>query len=129
MKAAKPKEPEERGPVEVVADEGIKIPVYRSDTFGPESYLITYHSQGKRVRERAGNTLEQACEQAKEKIQELASGASHIGTLTVTQTAGVTAALEALRPAGVPLSTAAREHAQAMKLLDGKGTIPDAVSI
>ena len=127
MRAAKKRK--ERGPIEVVENKGIKIPVYRSDAFGRESYLITYYSQGRRIRERAGNTLAQACEHAKAKIEELASGAAHIGTLTVTQTAVVTAALEALRPVGIPLSTVAREYAQAMKLLDGKGTILDAVNV
>jgi len=123
------KQPEKRGPVEVVENKGIKIPIYRSDAYGRESYLIAYYSLGRRLRERAGNTLAQARQQAKAKIDVLASGAVHVGTFTVAQTAVVTAALEVLRPVGIPLSIVAREYADAVKLLEGKGTILDAVNV
>jgi len=118
-------QPKKSGPLEVVESNGIKIPIYRANAFGKTGYMIAYYADGKRIRERAA-TIEDARKTARAKIKTLTSGTAHVGTLTPRQTAVVSDAVEILRGVGVPLSDAARQFAEAFKILDGKGTIVEA---
>jgi integrase len=122
----KPSQSTKRGPVEVVESNGVKIPIYRANAFGKSGYMLAYYADGKRIRERA-STIEEARKTAKAKIKTLTSGAAHVGTLTPRQTAVVADAVEVLKGVGVPLSTVAREYAEAQKILDGRGSIVIAV--
>lgn len=114
-----------RGPVEIIEAKGVRIPIYRATAFGKESYLLSYYADGKRVQSRA-SSIEEARKAARAKIETLTTGAAHVGTLTPRQTAVVTDAVEILKSISVPLSTVAREYAEAFKILEGKGTIVEA---
>lgn len=115
-----------KGPVEIVESKGIKIPVYSSPYRGTQSYLLAYYSDGKRKRERAP-TPEAARKRAKELIEDLANGVVHVGTFSPKQTASINEAVAILQPTRVALTEAARQFAEAYTLLDGRGTIGEAV--
>jgi len=117
-----------RGPVEVVEFKGVKVPVYLTPAFGKESYTLSYYANGKRIRERAG-TLEEARRQAKDKIKDLTEGTAHVGNFTPKQTATISDAMDVLKEIGVPLSQVAREYAEALKILAGRGSIVEAAKI
>ncbi len=113
------------GPVEVIEAKGIKVPIYRTPAFGKTSYTLAFYAEGRRVRERAGS-LEGARQRAKLVIKELISGKAHVSTFTPRQTAVVTDAVEIIKDTGVPLSQVAREYADAIKILAGKGSVIEA---
>ena len=119
-------EQDQRGPVEIVESKGIKIPIYSSPYRGTRSYLLAYYTDGKRKRERSP-TLEAGRKRAKELIEELANGVAHVGTFTPKQAASVNEAVAILQPTRVTLTEAARQFAEAYTLLDGRGTINEAV--
>jgi len=111
--------------VEVIEGKGVQVPIYRSDAFGKESYLLAYYAEGKRVRERAGS-LEAARKVAKAKINELTTGAAHVGNFTPRETAVVTEAVEIARRCNVSLMDALRQHEEALRILAGRGTLLEA---
>lgn len=115
----------DRGPIEIVEGKGVKIPIYAGKHHGKNSYLVSYYSEGERVRDRAP-TLEAAREAAKAKIEELTSGTAHVGTLTPKQTAIIGEAVEIARRCNVPLLAALREFEEARKVLAERGTLVDA---
>jgi integrase len=119
-------ENDRKGPIEVVESKGIKIPIYSSPYRGTKSYLLAYYTDGARKRERAP-TLEAGRKRAKELIDELADGVAHVGTFTPKQAASVNEAVSILQPTRVPLTEAARQFAEAYTLLEGKGTLYEAV--
>ena len=125
----KKKSPKKKsGPFEVVEAKSVKVPIYSTPAFGVQSFTIAYYANGKRHRERAG-TIEQARKQARAKIDELTTGAAHIGSLTPRETAVVEDALETLRPIGVRLSTVCREYVEAFRILGGIGSIMEAAKL
>lgn len=115
-----------RGPVEIVEAKGIKIPVYLSPIRGVESYQLAFYKAGKRDRERVAS-LDCARTRAKELIEELAEGTAHVASFNPKQTAAINEAVEILQPTRVSLTEAARQFAEAYTLLDGKGTLVEAV--
>jgi integrase len=115
-----------RGPVEVIESKGVRIPIYFSPIRGTESYQLAFYKAGKRKRERTGE-LEAARKRAKELIEELATGAAHVGTFTPRQTAMINEVVEMLKPLNVPLIEAVRQFAEAHTLLTGQGSILEAV--
>ena len=115
-----------RGPIEIVEGKGIKILIYDSPVRGLESYQLAFYKAGKRDRERV-NSLEAARKRAKELIEELAQGVAHVAAFTPKQTASINEAVEILQPTRVTLTEAARQFAEAYTLLDGRGTIDEAV--
>ncbi len=123
----KPTKSTKKGPFEFVEGNGTKIPIYAVTHHGKESFLLAYYADGKRKMERAPS-IDAARQQARAKIKSLSTGAAHVGTLTPRQTAVVSDAVEILRGVGVSLSEAARQFAEAHKILGGKGTIVDAAT-
>ncbi|OJV22946.1 MAG: hypothetical protein BGO12_02585 [Verrucomicrobia bacterium 61-8] len=115
-----------RGPVETIEGKGIKIPIYYSPIRGVDSYQLSFYKAGKRDRERVAS-LEAGRTRAKELIEELADGTAHIAVFTPKQTAAVNEAVEILQPTRVSLTEAARQFAEAYTLLDGDGTLTEAV--
>lgn len=113
------------GPVEVIASKGIRIPIYWSPRRGEDSYILAYYANGARKRERLA-TLEAAKVQARRKVEELAGGTVHVGTYTAKETAIIEAAISAIMPTGLSLAEAAREIAEGLKILNGKGSITEA---
>jgi len=116
----------ERGPVEIIESKGVKIPIYFSPIRGVESYQLSFYKAGERDRERV-SSLEAARTRAKELIEELAEGTAHIALFTPKQTAAINEAVEILQPTRVSLTEAVRQFAEAYTLLDGRGTIVEAV--
>lgn len=117
---------EKRGPVETIEGKGIKIPIYYSPIRGMESYQLSFYKSGKRDRERVVS-LEAGRTRAKELIEELSEGTAHVAAFTPKQTASINDAVEILRPTRVSLTEAARQFAEAYTLLNGHGTIGEAV--
>jgi integrase len=114
------------GPVAIVAEKGVKIPIYLSPRRGEESYVVTYYVNGARKRDRL-STIETAKKRAWELVEELSKGTAHVGTLTPKQAAVITEAWDILKPTGVSLIEVARQYADAHAKLVGKGTLADAV--
>ncbi len=110
------KKEKSRGPIEVVEGKGIKIPIYLSPLRGKESYLLTYYAEGERERERAPD-LEAARKRAKQLISELNDGKVHVASFTLKQTAAITDAVEIIRPFNVSITEAARQFAEARRIL------------
>lgn len=115
-----------KGPVEVVESKGVKIPIYSSPYRGTRSYLLAYYSNGERKRERAA-TLEAGRKRAKELIEELSNGVAHVGTFTPKQVASINEAVSILQPTRITLTEAVRQFAEAYNMLDGNGTLVEAV--
>ena len=123
MKKLSPKP--KKGPIEVVESKGARIPIYAGLHHGKKSFLISYYSSGKRVRDRA-TTIEGARKLARSKAEGLATGAVHIEPLTPTQAAVVKVAVETLSPTKIRLSEAVRQFTEAHRILGGKGSVVDA---
>lgn len=116
----------QRGPIEIIEAKGIKIPIYYSPIRGVDSYQISFYKAGKRDRERVAS-VEAARTRAKELIEELADGTAHVAAFTPKQTAAINEAVEILQPTRVSVTEAARQFAEAYALLDGQGTLVEAV--
>lgn len=116
----------QRGPVEIIEAKGIKIPIYYSPIRGVDSYQLSFYKAGKRDRERVAS-VEAARTRAKELIEELADGTAHVAAFTPKQTAAINEAVEILQPTRVSVTEAARQFAEAYTLLDGNGTLVEAV--
>ena len=114
------------GPIEVVRTKGIEIPIYSAPARGRENYIVSYYANGKRKRDRAGTSIEEARAFAKSKIEELTKGTAHVGPLTPRQVAVVTDAVEILKGISIPLSQVAREYSDAYKVLGRQPLILDA---
>jgi len=104
------------GPIEVVESKTSRIPIYAEKHHGKESFMVIHYAAGERKRERF-YCIEEARKHAKAKIEDLTNGTAHVGPLTPRQVAVVTDATEILRGISVSLSTAAREYAEAYRIL------------
>jgi integrase len=104
------------GPLEVIEFKTSRIPIYGETHHGKDKFLIIYYADGTRKRERFP-TLEAARKHAKEKAEALAKGIAHVGPLSPRQVAVVTDAVEILKGVNVSLSQAAREYAEAYRIL------------
>lgn len=115
-----------RGPVEVIEGKGIKVPIYSSPVRGVRSFQLSYYKAGKRERERT-SSIELARKRARELIEELASGKAHGGvTLSAAQAAILKEAGESLKEFDIPLTRAVREYIEAVRILNGQGTLSEA---
>lgn len=110
------KNKKDRGPVTVVEGKGIKIPIYSSPRRGEKSYLLAYYAEGNRKRERVSG-LEEGKKRARQLIDDLAAGKVHMSTFTLKQTMAITDAVEILRPVGISITEAARQVAEAHRIL------------
>ncbi len=124
----KPKKKFENGPVAVVENRGVKIPIYLEPLRGKTSYIFPFWVLGKRKRCRRG-TLEEAKKEAWKKTEELSNGTAHAGTFTMRETEAINQAIEILEPIDVGITEAARRVADAENLLQGRGTIEEAVKM
>lgn len=115
-----------RGPVEVIEGKGIKVPIYSSPVRGVRSFQLSYYKAGNRERERT-SSIELARKRARELIEELASGKAHGGvTLSAAQAAILKEAGESLKEFDIPLTRAVREYIEAVRILNGQGTLSEA---
>lgn len=124
----KPNKKSEKGPIAVVENKGLKIPIYLEPLRGKTSYIFPFWVQGKRKRCRRP-TLEGAKKAAWTKTEELSSGIAHAGTFSMRETEAINQAIEILEPTDMGITEAARKVAEAEKMLQGKGTIEEAVRL
>ena len=119
MKELPKKHAKKRGPVEVIQGKNTRIPIYDA---GAGKYIAAYYAEGKRKLVKF-QSLEGAKRGAKEIIEKLTTGMAHVATFTPKQTAAINDAADALRPTGVTLTEAARQFAEAHKILSGKSIL------
>jgi hypothetical protein len=112
-----------RGPLEVVEGKNTRIPMYDA---GEGKVLLAYYAEGRRKLVKC-QSLEAGRKRAKEIIESLTSGNAHVGNFTARQTAAINDAVEILRSTNVSLTEAARQFAEAHRLLAGCGSLSDAV--
>lgn len=124
----KPAKKSEKGPVQIVENKGVKIPIYLEPLRGKTSYIFPFWVMGKRKRCRRP-TLEEAKKEAWKKTEELSNGIAHSGTFTMRETEAINQAIEILEPVDMGITEAAMKIAEAEKLLQGKGTIEEAVRL
>ena len=92
------------------------------------SYRITCYKEGRRCRERFC-TEAAAQKRAQEVRKELEKGTIHIGTFTAKDHHVLVEALKILDKRDSRLLEAVRQVAEAKRLLDGKGTLMEAVRL
>lgn len=112
------------GPMKIVRGPSGEVKIYKA----ADAFTIVYYVGTDRHRERR-TKLDDAIERAKEILADHRTGAQHVRQLSAREIAVVDAAIESLREVSVPISTACREYADAIKLLDGRGTITEAVTL
>ena len=112
-----------RGPLELVEGRNTRIPIYDA---GEGKVLLAYYVEGRRKLVKC-QSLEAGKKRAKQIIEDLTSGSAHVGNFTARQTAVINDAVEILRPTGVSLTEAARQFAEAHRLLEGCGSLSEAV--
>ena len=115
MKELPKKHAKKRGPVEVIQGKNTRIPIYDA---GAGKFIAAYYAEGKRKLVKF-QSLEAAKRGAKEIIEKLTTGIAHVATFTPKQTAAINDAADVLRPTGVTLTEAARQFAEAHKILSG----------
>lgn len=103
------------------------VKIYTGESRGNPLYTLAYYHAGKRVRKVFAD-LKEAREEARAKAQMLQTGELQALTLTDKDKAAYVAALESLRPTGKRLEIATAEYADAVKTLNGSGTLADAIS-
>ena len=103
------------------------VKIYAGESRGNSLYTVAYYHAGKRVRRVFGD-LKRAREEARARAQMLQTGQLQALTLTDKDKAAYVAALESLRPTGKRLEIATAEYADAVKTLNGNGTLGDAIS-
>lgn len=114
---------ETRGPLEIVEGKNARIPIYDA---GDGKVILAYYAEGKRKLVKC-QSLPAGKSRAKEIIEKLTTGNAHVESFTVRQTAAINEAIEILQPTRVTLTEAARQFADAYTLLDGRGTLDEAV--
>ncbi len=103
------------------------VKIYSSESRGSPLYTVAYYHGRKRVRKVFAD-LKAARDEARTKAQMLQTGELHALTLTNADKAAYTAALESLKPSGKRIEIATAEYADAIKTLNGSGTLADAAS-
>lgn len=114
---------ERRGPLETVEGKNARIPIYDA---GEGKVILAYYAKGKRKLVKC-QSLQAGKVRAKEIIGKLTTGNAHVESFNVRQTAAINEAIEILQPTRVTLTEAARQFAEAHTVLDGRGTIGEAV--
>ena len=99
--------------------------IYLTENRGKTSYGLVWHTpEGRHVRN--FRLLEDARREAKDILGKLARGQNLAASLTNRDAAAYAEAADALRPSGMSLMLAAKEYAEAVKVLAGKGSVLDA---
>jgi integrase len=110
-----------------VEKNGVTVPVYRVRSGnGYTSFVISYRVNG--TRKKLGfQTVAQARRAAKKAAGHIACGEVEAVKLKAEDGHAYLRAVEVLRPFGVQVDSAAREYAEALKLLGNRGTILEAI--
>jgi hypothetical protein len=89
------------------------------------SFMVSYFAEGKR-RQKMFADFEEAHAEAKSKADKLAAGQLDAVAMSNKESTAYAHAVEALKPTGMPLELAAKEYAEAWKVLGGKASIIEA---
>jgi integrase len=89
------------------------------------SFMLSYFADGKR-RQKMFADFEAAHTEAKSAADKLAAGQLDAVAMSNKESAAYAHSVEALKPTGMPLELAAREYAEAWKVLGGKASIIEA---
>ena len=89
------------------------------------SFMVSFFADGKR-RQQMFAEFEEAHAAAQLKADKLAAGQLDVIDLGNKECSAYTHAVEALKPTGMPLELAAKEYAEAWKVLGGKASILEA---
>jgi hypothetical protein len=107
---------------------GVTVLIYRHrPKSGYVSYVVTHHIGGRRQRTTFSD-LSRAKKKAKATAKKLAAGEA--AALQLRNRDGIiyVRALERLKPLGIELDKAAADYAEALRALNGKGTLMEAVN-
>ncbi|MGH8093208.1 MAG: tyrosine-type recombinase/integrase [Chthoniobacterales bacterium] len=103
------------------------VKIYIGRSRGNALYTVAHYHGGRRVRKVFAD-LKKARDDARMKAQLLQTGEMQALTLTDKDKAAYVAALESLRPTGKRLEIAAAEYADAVKALNGRDKLGEAIS-
>jgi integrase len=103
----------------------ITVKIYRVENKGRTAFSISYFANGKR-KMKMFSVLEKAVKEAKEKAGELARGELDVVELRSSDRFAYIHAVNELKPTGVPLELAAKEYAEAWKVMGGRGSLVEA---
>ncbi len=99
--------------------------LYAGTNKGRPLYCLAYSQGGRRIR-RNFRKLAEARKAGREAVQKLATGQTVAAGLNNRDAATYAEAITTLRPTGIGLILAAKEFAEAVKVLAGKGSVLDA---
>ena len=117
------KHPRKGSPV-VVENAAGKVSIYATGG----AYTLVWTAGGERRREKRV-TLQSAHARARSILADMRTGTAHVRSFTIQQTATIDSAIEALREIHVPLSSAARDFAEAYKILGGRASVVEAARV
>ena len=103
----------------------VLVKIYQISNKGRVSYSISYFADGKRKLKMLVD-FEEALKEAKAVGKTISKGELDVLELRSRDRLAYVHAVEALRPTGVALELAAREYAEAWKLLEGCGSLVEA---
>ncbi len=104
----------------------VTVKIYKVQNKGRDSFTISYSSEGKRKLKMFA-TFEEAHAEAASTAISLSKGELEVLHLGSAERLAYVHALDALKPTGVPMELAAKEYAEAWKVLGGKSSIIEAV--
>jgi integrase len=110
-----------RKPISVKAG-NVEVKIYQGKSRGYDLFTVVHYVGGERKRETFGN-LADAKERAREVARAIINGRTAVLELTNTDREGYVAALERLRPLGVPLHSAVEEYVAARSHLNGESLL------
>jgi integrase len=110
-----------RKPISVKAG-NVEVKIYQGKSRGYDLFTVVHYVGGARKRETFGN-LANAKERAREVARAIINGRTAVLELTNTDREGYVAALERLRPLGVPLHSAVEEYVAARSHLNGESLL------
>jgi len=110
-----------RKPISVKAG-NVEVKIYQGKSRGYDLFTVVHYVGGARKRETFAN-LANAKERAREVARAIINGRTAVLELTNTDCEGYVAALERLRPLGVPLHSAVEEYVAARSHLNGESLL------
>jgi hypothetical protein len=111
-------------PMEVQSGSVI-VRIYKVENKGRDSYTVSHFADGKR-RLKMFAALEEARQEAASKARSLANGELEVIHLGNSERLAYVHAVDAVKPTGLPLELAAKEYAEAWKVLGGKASVIEA---
>jgi integrase len=111
-------------PMEVQSG-SVVVKIYKVENKGRDSFTVSYFADGKRKLKMFAD-FDEAHAEAKSKAVSLSKGELDVLHLGNAERIAYVHAVEAVRPTGLPLELAAKEYAEAWKVLGGKASVIEA---